>query len=326
MVGFMPPSSQYAIPPDEDPPDATGRHRGRHRTTTKRVLNTPNPRSRRVCAQLNVSRNRLGAAGTSAISKGLRVNRALRHLNIRNNDVGAEGAAAMGEALRENAELRALNLRDNGLGPVGTMAIAQALCVNAAVTSLSLAQNEIGHEGALALAVTLRMNSHLAYLNLAGACRQKKGRPWVAVGPSDVEAMLKATTVNCCLTCPGADNPADKHVERAALHVPAFYELAIEIHAGRLSLPKLIRGEQSYRDHLKCEHCGEPINDHAEEHAASALVQVPRNSTSVHQHLPDTSLPRTTPPSALTVSHSASHQQALTRVCGPPGVNGILWV
>jgi len=66
---------------------------------------------------------------------------ALRTLDLTGNKIGPEGASALGEALKVNTVLTFLGLWLNNIGDEGAEAIAEALKVNATLTKLNLEGN-----------------------------------------------------------------------------------------------------------------------------------------------------------------------------------------
>jgi hypothetical protein len=66
---------------------------------------------------------------------------ALRTLDLTGNKIGPEGASALGEALKVNTVLTFLGLWLNNIGDEGAEAIAEALKVNATLTKLNLECN-----------------------------------------------------------------------------------------------------------------------------------------------------------------------------------------
>ena len=91
---------------------------------------------------------------------------ALRTLDLSRNKIGPEGASALGEALKVNAVLTELRLNWNNIGAEGAIAIAEALKVNAVLTNLDLFNNSIGAEGAIAIAEALKVNAVLTKLDI----------------------------------------------------------------------------------------------------------------------------------------------------------------
>jgi hypothetical protein len=115
---------------------------------------------------------------------------ALRTLDLSHNKIGPEGASALGEALKVNAVLTCLRLEYNKIGVDGAIAIAEALKVNAVVTILYLGGNSIRVEGAIAIAEALKVNAVLTKLNLSGN----------SIGDEGARAIAEALKVNAVLT------------------------------------------------------------------------------------------------------------------------------
>jgi hypothetical protein len=108
---------------------------------------------------LDLSNNKIGPEGASALGEALKVNAVVTTLFLSMNSIGDEGAKAMAEVLKINAGLTYLRLDKNDIGVDGAMAIAEALKVNAALTVLALPNNKIGDEGAKAIAEALKVNA-----------------------------------------------------------------------------------------------------------------------------------------------------------------------
>jgi hypothetical protein len=108
---------------------------------------------------LDLSNNKIGPEGASALGEALKVNAVVTTLFLSMNNIGDEGAKAMAEVLKINAGLTYLRLDKNDIGVDGAMAIAEALKVNAALTVLALPNNKIGDEGAKAIAEALKVNA-----------------------------------------------------------------------------------------------------------------------------------------------------------------------
>ena len=69
---------------------------------------------------------------------------ALKSLDLSINKIGPEGASALGEALKVNPVLTNLHLGSNDMGDDGAKAIAEALKVNPVLTNLNLNYNSMG--------------------------------------------------------------------------------------------------------------------------------------------------------------------------------------
>jgi Ran GTPase-activating protein (RanGAP) involved in mRNA processing and transport len=141
-----------------------------------------------VLRTLDLSINKIGPEGASALGEALKVNAVLTTLRLDVNKIGAEGAIAIAEALKVNAVLTSLDLVGNNIGGDGAKAIAKALKVNAVMTTLDLGGNNIGVEGAKAIAKALKVNAVLTTLFLGG--NNIKDRGAIAIAES-----LKVTAV-----------------------------------------------------------------------------------------------------------------------------------
>jgi Ran GTPase-activating protein (RanGAP) involved in mRNA processing and transport len=139
---------------------------------------------------LDLSRNKIGPAGASALGEVLKVNAVLTILELSLNKIGAEGAIAIAEALKVNAVVTTLSLWNNSIGDEGAIVIAEALKVNAVLTVLDLRVNKIGAEGAIAIAEALKVNAVLTILDL----RVNK------IGAEGAIVIMEALKVNAVLT------------------------------------------------------------------------------------------------------------------------------
>jgi hypothetical protein len=113
---------------------------------------------------LDLSENKIGLEGASALGEALKVNAVVTTLYLSNNSIGDEGAKAIAEALKVNAVVTTLGLFRNNMGDEGAKAIAEALKVNVALTKLLLGYNNIGVDGAKAIAEALTVNAVLTKL------------------------------------------------------------------------------------------------------------------------------------------------------------------
>jgi len=146
---------------------------------------------------LDLSRNKIGPEGASALGEALKVNAVVTTLDLgwnkigdSWNSIGDNGAKAIAEALKVNAVLTKLKLLGNNIGPEGAIAIAEALKVNAVLTKLELGYNSIGDDGAKAIAEALKVNAVMTTLDLGGD----------NIGVEGAKAIAQALKVNAVLT------------------------------------------------------------------------------------------------------------------------------
>jgi hypothetical protein len=95
---------------------------------------------------LDLSQNKIGPEGASALGKALKFNAVMTELELGVNEIGDEGAKAIAEALKVNAVLTELGLTSNNISPEGAVAISEVLKVNAVLTSVDLRVNDIGDD------------------------------------------------------------------------------------------------------------------------------------------------------------------------------------
>jgi len=135
---------------------------------------------------LDLSRNKIGPEGASALGEALKVNAVVTELELSGNEIGEEGAKAIAEALKVNAVLTSVDLQSNSIRDDGAKAIAEAMKVNAVLTTLRLDGNEIGSEGAIAIAEALKVNAVVTTLDLR----------WSKIGVDGAKAIAEALKVN----------------------------------------------------------------------------------------------------------------------------------
>jgi len=143
-----------------------------------------------VMTELELGGNEIGDEGAKAIAEALKVNAVMTELQLGGNKIGDEGAKAIAEALKVNAVLTSVDLQYNSIGHDGAKAIAEALKVNAVVTTLVLRGNNIGDEGAIAIAEALKVTAVMTTLDLVGN----------NIGVEGAKAIAEALKVNAVLT------------------------------------------------------------------------------------------------------------------------------
>ena len=112
--------------------------------------------------ELVIGAQSIGAAGASALSEALKVNKVLKELSLTGNSIGDAGAVFLAGALRVNNALTVLDVRLCSIGTEGGNAIAEALEVNGGagrVLELTLMGNSIGDAGIAAIGKVLRANA-----------------------------------------------------------------------------------------------------------------------------------------------------------------------
>ena len=112
--------------------------------------------------ELVIGAQSIGAAGASALSEALKVNKVLKELSLTGNPLGDAGAVVLAGALRVNNALTVLDVRSCSIGTEGGKAIAEALKVTegaSRVLELTLMGNTIGNAGIAAIGKVLRANA-----------------------------------------------------------------------------------------------------------------------------------------------------------------------
>ena len=167
---------------------------------------------------LDLSRNRIGAAGAESLSEALKVNTCLTTLDLRDNEIDSAGAESLSKALKVNTCLTTLNLGCNRIGATGAKSLSEALKVNTCLATLDLGWNRMGATGAESLSEALKLNTCLTTLDLgdnqigsAGAeflsealkvntCLTTLNLTWNRMGATCAESLSEALKVNTCLT------------------------------------------------------------------------------------------------------------------------------
>ena len=116
---------------------------------------------------LDVSANRLQAAGTLILLNSLGPKQRVATLNLGSNEMLAEGAAYVARAIRTLPTLTELELEGNHFDQAGAEAIAESLRDNETLRVLGLARNEIRAGGAKAIAHALLKNATLLSIDLS---------------------------------------------------------------------------------------------------------------------------------------------------------------
>ena len=100
---------------------------------------------------LDISKNKIGVAGTQAVAGLLKANSTLRYLNLNSNNSDVDGARSLKEALALNTTLQHLDVGYNRLRMKGLSALAQGLLSNpkSALSSLALRNNFLSDDAFL---------------------------------------------------------------------------------------------------------------------------------------------------------------------------------
>lgn len=126
-----------------------------------------------VCAHLvdlDVSRNRIGVEGATAIAQILRhptTPSTLKNINLAWNDVGAQGAIALAVALVHNQVLTHLNLSGNAISDQAGQRLADSLLTNETIIELNLSQNLIGGCSCFVFAKAVKKHPAIMKLDLS---------------------------------------------------------------------------------------------------------------------------------------------------------------
>lgn len=130
---------------------------------------------------LNVTDNRLTAAGCAALAHALAHMPALEHADFSRNALGLAGARALAPALPSAAKLSRLVLQDCSLGDEALATLARALRGQMALETLRLAHNRAGTRAAEALAELLPVSASLRELDVRLRCFAAASR-WLRGG------------------------------------------------------------------------------------------------------------------------------------------------
>ena len=134
--------------------------------------------------------NKIGGEGAKAIAEALKVNAVLTSLDVGHNNFTEQAVLGIVRVARQQDKITNLGLRGCNIGPIGAKEIADYIKFTAVVTTLNLGCNSIGDEGAIAIAKALKVTAVLTKLNLWNNSIGQKG---------DI-AIAKALKVNAVLT------------------------------------------------------------------------------------------------------------------------------
>ncbi|RYE12616.1 MAG: hypothetical protein EOP34_10480, partial [Rickettsiales bacterium] len=118
---------------------------------------------------LDLTYNRIGAAGAKALAVALAGNTTLVKLDLIYNNIGAEGARALAGALKGNTTLVKLDLTLNNIGDNGANHLAGAIESQKTLVELDLSNNRIGAEGIGYIASAIDHNKNILYIYIFGA-------------------------------------------------------------------------------------------------------------------------------------------------------------
>lgn len=148
--------------------------------------------ARAQVAVLNLSRNMIGDAAISALSKAFESqNVSLQRVILAQNPgIGLAGTTALGRSLKIS-RIVSLNLTECSIGNKECSALSAGLIENPDLKELFLHSNVISDEGAVALGAALSKNSSLQTLDLSGNPVGEVGLEGIILGLSGNQAMRK---------------------------------------------------------------------------------------------------------------------------------------
>jgi Ran GTPase-activating protein (RanGAP) involved in mRNA processing and transport len=127
----------------------------------------------------------LGGRCVESVVDLLLSNPNLVYLDLSLNRIGDDGASALGGYFARDGALVCVDLRSNGIGIAGCIALLQGLRRNSHVTAVDLSavdgieRNRVGTQGCQMLAAVLRENEVLSHLNLAMCGITADGCRWL---------------------------------------------------------------------------------------------------------------------------------------------------
>ncbi|KAJ9105952.1 hypothetical protein QFC19_003286 [Naganishia cerealis] len=119
---------------------------------------------------LNLSENRIDAAGLASLAEALRLNHCLETLDLSHNPcsgLSIDGVVALRHTFPANTTLRRLFLNNTQMSDEAAIALAEALSGANRLLHIDLTDNNITLAGAMALAGSLRSNTSIRCLDLA---------------------------------------------------------------------------------------------------------------------------------------------------------------
>lgn len=164
--------------------------------------------------RLDLSDNKIGLGGATALGRALESNRSILHFNLSCNVLLSVGAERLVDGLMHNNVLQELALGHNLIKSPGAVSLAKFLKVNQSLTMLHVNHNVIDRKGWIPFADALKTNTSLkrlnasgnlffddAGLNLAEALKLNRNLThlsmrFCSLGPRGRKALAEALTVN----------------------------------------------------------------------------------------------------------------------------------
>jgi Ran GTPase-activating protein (RanGAP) involved in mRNA processing and transport len=134
---------------------------------------------------LDLSHNKIGAAGCRSLSAFLRITKTLCTLNLCDNNIRTEGCTYLAIAIRQNRSLKELSLRLNRLSDETGKVLFEAITENPVLEYVNLSSNQLATESAEQLASTVLISSKclsLVRLDLSGNMFGDEGGRALAAG------------------------------------------------------------------------------------------------------------------------------------------------
>lgn len=131
---------------------------------------------------LDLSDNKMTAAGATELAKVLRKGKCLQQLDLSGNSIGDQGAQSMAQVLPIHRDMSELHLSGNAIGTEGAKALASAMVKHKGLQSIVLDNNDFGDAGATMMAKVLGKGCVLTRVSLIS----------VGLGDAGAAAMAKA--------------------------------------------------------------------------------------------------------------------------------------
>lgn len=123
-------------------------------------------RGSRALTSLDISENKIGAAGGNALASALSSSPKLKQLLMNSCEVGPDGMQSIFLSLQSNGGLEVFSCCDNNFADAACEALATMLRSNQRIKNMDISENGITHDGVIALCKGIAKNRTLTVLGL----------------------------------------------------------------------------------------------------------------------------------------------------------------